>query len=108
MFKFLKNIRERKGFKILTNIYVLIFLLFLVWMLFFDSNNFFIHQELNDEINELEGTVEKYQEDIDQDKVQYKKLQDSTELEKFAREKYYLKKENEDIFIITNQDSIDK
>ncbi len=107
MFKFLKNIRQRKWVKILGNKYVLITVVFVGWMLFFDSNNFFIHEELNNEINELEGTVENYKGDIELDKEQYQKLQDSSELEKFAREQYYLKKSDEDIYIITHQDSID-
>jgi len=33
-------------------------------------------------------------------------MKDSNELEKFAREKYFLKKENEDIYLIENQDSL--
>ena len=37
-----------------------------------------------------------------------KKMEDSNEMEKFAREKYYLKKENEDIYIIEHEDSIKK
>ena len=103
-----KQLKESKWFKWLTNKYVLIALIFAVWMLAFDSNNYFIHKELNEEINTLEGTTDKYQTDIKDDRQQLEKLEDTNELEKYGREAYYLKKEDEDIFIITHQDSTDQ
>lgn len=75
-------------------------------MFFFDTNSFFIHNELNHDINALEENKEFYKEEIKKDKVFIEKMKDSNEVEKFAREKYYLKKENEEIFIIEHQDSI--
>lgn len=90
------------------NTYVIILLLFLIWMLFFDTNSFLIHKELNDDINALEENKEFYQSEIEKDKVFINKMKDSFEMEKFAREKYYLKKENEDIFIIEHEDSLKK
>lgn len=86
--------------------YVLILLLFLVWMIFFDTNSYFIHKELNDDIKALEQTKEFYREEIDKDKEFIEKMKDSDEVEKYAREKYYLKKENEDIYIIEHEDSL--
>jgi len=73
---------------------------------FFDTNSFFIHQELNDDIKKLENNKKVYQEEIKNDKVFIEKMKDSNEIEKFAREKYYLKKNDEDIFIIEHEDSI--
>jgi cell division protein FtsB len=61
---------------------------------------------LNHDINALEENKEFYKEEIKKDKVFIEKMKDSNEVEKFAREKYYLKKENEEIFIIEHQDSI--
>lgn len=104
----LKEIKESKWFKWLTNKYVLIALIFAVWMLAFDSNNYFIHQELNEEINTLEGTTENYKEDIKSDREQLEELRDTNALEKYGREAYYLKKEDEDIYIITHKDSTDQ
>lgn len=75
-------------------------------MIFFDTNNWFIHKELDDEINGLENNKEFYSGEIIGDKVFLEKMKDSFELEKFAREKYFLKKENEDIFIIEHEDSL--
>jgi cell division protein FtsB len=77
-------------------------------MIFFDSNSYLTHHELDTEIEALEDNAEFYQKEIDNDKAFIKKMEDSGEMEKFAREKYYLKKENEDIYIIENEDSLKK
>ncbi len=87
---------------------MLILLLFLIWMLVFDTNSFLIHNELNHDIKDLEDNKEFYKEEIKNDKIFIEKMQDSSEIERFAREKYYLKKEKEDIFIIEHVDSIKK
>ena len=104
--KKLTEIKNNKWVRIASNKYLLIFILFLFWMVFFDTNSFFIHQELNDDINKLENNKVVYQEEIKNDKVFIEKMKDSNEIEKFAREKYYLKKDNEDIYIIEHEDSI--
>ena len=54
----------------------------------------------------LENNKEIYKDEIKDDKAFIDKMKDSNEVEKYAREKYYLKKENEDIYIIEHQDSI--
>lgn len=100
------EIKQKKWVRILGNKYVIILLLFLAWMVFFDTNSYFIHKELNDDINALEQTKDFYREEIDEDKRFIEKMKDSDEVEKYAREKYYLKRENEDIYIIENEDSI--
>ena len=104
--KKLTEIKNKKWVRIISNKYLLILILFFVWMFFFDTNSFFIHQELNDDINKLENNKKVYQEEIKNDKVFIEKMKDSNEIEKFAREKYYLKKDNEDIYIIEHEDSI--
>ncbi|NNL15040.1 MAG: septum formation initiator, partial [Flavobacteriaceae bacterium] len=60
------------------------------------------------EIDDLENEKDYYQREIKKDKKEIKKLSDSDGLEKFAREKYYMKKENEEIYIIEYEDSIVK
>jgi len=77
-------------------------------MLFFDTNSLLVHKELNDEIKELDNNKVYFQQEIEGDKEFLEKLKDSSELEKFARETYFLKKENEEIFIIEHEDSIQK
>lgn len=101
-FKQLKNIRF---IKVLSNKYVLIGFLFFIWMLFLDSNSWLIHRELNKELQQLDDNKEYYRKEIHIDEQLIQNLEDSVGLEKFAREKYFMKKENEDIYIIEHQNS---
>ena len=100
------DLSKNKWVKIFSNKYFLIVLLFSIWMFFFDTNSYFIHNELNKSIETLENNKEIYKDEIKDDKAFIDKMKDSNEVEKYAREKYYLKKENEDIYIIEHQDSI--
>ena len=79
---------------------MIILSIFVFWMFFFDENSYLTHKEYNKEIQELEKSIEFYKKRISEDKLTIESLQDSLQLEKYAREKYYMKKENEDIYII--------
>ncbi|MEO9571485.1 MAG: septum formation initiator family protein [Polaribacter sp.] len=96
----LKKIRKNTLVKVLTNVFVLILIPFLIWMFFFDENSYLVHNKFNNEINDLESTISFYKKKIKEDKATIKKLQDSLQLERFAREKYLMKKENEEIYLI--------
>lgn len=102
----LKDLRKKTWFKVISNKYVLIGLVFGFWMIFLDTNSWFIHHELDQEIEELQDNRKYYQDEIAKDKAVIKKLQDSVELEKFARQKYYMKRPNEEIYII-EYDTVD-
>ncbi|WP_149302646.1 FtsB family cell division protein [Pareuzebyella sediminis] len=102
----LKELRRKKWFGVLTNMYVLVLTVFVIWMLFFDTNSLLIHLELRKEIKKLEKQQEFLQEEIANDKKILEKLSDPEELEKFARENYYLKKKNEEIYLIEYEDSL--
>lgn len=95
----LKKLKENRFFKFLTNSYIIILTIFLVWMFFFDENTH-LNREFKKEIKELESTINFYKTEIDTDKKMIKQLQDSLQLERFAREKYLMKKDNEDVYII--------
>jgi cell division protein DivIC len=94
------KLKKNKWFRIFSNRYFLILTFFVVWMVFFDANSLLVHRELNKEIRDLENSRDYFQNEITKDKEFLEKLQDDEELEKFARETYFLKKENEEIFII--------
>jgi len=81
---------------------------FTLWMLFFDSHSWSIHSELNEEIEQLEREKKALKEVIEQDTKTIKQLQNKDSLERFAREQYGHKKENETVFIIEVNDSIKK
>ncbi|KAB1067709.1 septum formation initiator [Tamlana haliotis] len=100
--KFKKN-KYLKPFK---NVFLPIGAGFIVWMLFFDANSWIIHSELNAEIDDLETEKEYYQKEIIKDKKELKQLETEEGLEKFARERYYMKHDNEEIYIIEYEDSL--
>jgi len=77
-------------------------------MFFFDGSSWLLHRELNQEINKLKGNVNHFQKNIKNDTAQKNILEDSAGLERFAREEYLMKKDNEEIYIIEYEDSISK
>lgn len=83
-----------------TNRFVIATLFFIIWLLFFDTYAFFDHRAIDNEINDLENKREYYQTEIINDDKNIRKLYRKEEIEKYAREKYYMKRENEDIYII--------
>ena len=86
------------------NRYWLTVILFVCWMAFFDNNNFWSQVSLKFELNDLRNQKEKVLQDIKIVKERHDKLlNDSKEQERFAREKYWMKKKNEDIFIMVKE-----
>ena len=86
----------------LRNKFVISFLVFLTWMTFFDENSFIPTIENRIKLAELEDERDHYLKEIAQSTDDLKLLQNNQELlEKFARERYLMKKENEDIFIFS-------
>ncbi len=78
---------------------------FIVWMLFFDGNNFISQIKLSNQLKELKQEENYYKNQIESDKEIIKALSsDSSALEKLAREKYLMKKDNEDIFLLIEDD----
>ena len=83
-----------------TNRFVLVSLFFIVWLLFFDTYAFYDHRIIDKEIDKLEENKSYYQGEIATDDKNIIKLYRNEEVERYAREKYYMKRENEDIYII--------
>jgi cell division protein FtsB len=73
-------------------------------MLFLDNYSYLDHRVLDKEINELEDNKEYYQQEIKSDSINIKLLKNPDQIEKYAREKYYMKKDSEDIYIIEFED----
>ncbi len=80
------------------NKYGIVFIIFVIWMTFFDSQNIFVQYSLSKRINDLEKEklefLAKYEE------TEQQKSYIDNDIEKFAREKFYMHKENEEVFII--------
>lgn len=93
-----------KILKVLTNKYLIAFAAFVVWIVFFDDNNMIHHQQNLKELAQLEEQVNFYKQKIKADKQKLYELQtNDANLAKFAREQFLMKKADEDIFVIVEQ-----
>ena len=90
--------------KLFKNFYFLFFILFILWMTFIDTNGFYNRYRLSKKLSDLESQKVFYTNEIEQISVDKKSFDNNDELlEKYAREKYLMKKENEDIFYIIEE-----
>lgn len=91
----------KKILRIILNKYLLVTAAFIAWMVFFDTNNVFTRAKLRDKLDDLEQEKHFYLDEIRKDSTLTQKLlNDSSEMEKFAREKYLMKKDNEDLYLV--------
>ncbi|HEY1006978.1 MAG TPA: septum formation initiator family protein [Sphingobacteriaceae bacterium] len=87
------------------NKYFLVTLAFLIWMLFFDRNDLMSQYEYQTQLHKLQEEKEFYQRETEAVRKDLKELTtDMKQLEKFAREKYLMKKDDEDVFIIIKEE----
>ena len=85
----------------LRNKYLICLAGFIVWMLFFDPRDFFSQVQKTKEKHRLELVKSRYVNEISKESAELEALKnDPAVIEKYAREKYYMKKDNEDLFII--------
>ncbi len=90
---------------IFKNFYFITGFVFLIWMIFIDSNDLISRFEMSSKLRSLQGEKEYYEKKIVEVEKDRKELMTNKELlEKFAREKYLMKKETEDVFIIQVKD----
>jgi cell division protein FtsB len=86
------------------NKFILTILIFIVWLLFFDRNNLIDRVKELNHLRQLEKDKVYYLERIDKDSKRLEQLKTNNKnLEKFAREQYLMKKDNEDIFVIVEE-----
>lgn len=84
--------------KLLLNKYVMSFVIFIVWISFMDQHNLITQYKLSSALSEMDDKKEHY---IDQIKTtQDKREHIENDREKFARERYFMKRDNEEVFII--------
>lgn len=95
--------------KFLLNQYALTGLSFSLWMIFLDANNYFIHAELNQQIDALEADIEFYESTLERDRELLKQLNTNPEaFETYARENFGMHKEGETVTVIEFEDSSDE
>jgi cell division protein FtsB len=90
-------------FNLFRNKYFLVGLAFVVWMIFFDKNDLFSQYQYHQQLSKLKQDREFYQKETDKVRKDLDELtSDPEKLEKFARERYLMKKDNEDVFVIVD------
>ena len=91
---------------ILKNKYVAVTVLFFIWVIFFDHNDLISEIKMINKIDRLKDDRTYYKLQTNQVAEQLKELQTNpANLEKFAREKYLMKKDNEDVYVIVDQNN---
>ena len=92
--------------KYINNRYFYTGLAFVIWMAFFDNDNFREQMRLSNKIKQLQQQESFYKAEIQKNKSALNALKyDTTQLEKYAREKYFMKKDNEDVYVVIRNKS---
>jgi len=87
--------------QVIKNKYFLVAAFFLVWIGFFDQNDWISRSKIDNEIEQLENDKAFFTNEVEDLKLIEQTLrEDEAELEKYAREQFYMKKEGEDVFVI--------
>ena len=96
----IKNLIERIP-KPLKNKYIITLTAFSIWIIFIDDYNIIKQRKIKKSINKLEIERKTYLKNIKQDSIrEHNLIYNQKEQEKVAREKYLMKKKNEDIYVI--------
>ncbi|TFF38885.1 FtsB family cell division protein [Mucilaginibacter psychrotolerans] len=91
----------KRFINLIKNKYFLITVIFVVWMIFFDNNDIFSQYQYRQQLAKLEQERDFYKAETARINKDFAELStDKTKLEKFGREKYFMKKDNEDVFVI--------
>ena len=95
------SLNDSKFLRIISNKYVVALLIFCVWVTFFDKNNLIRWAKVNLNISEQRREIKYYQKEIEATDEKLNELSSNLDsLEKFAREQYYFKEEDEVVFIV--------
>ena len=97
------NSTKKKKFKLssfLYNRYFIFGIFFLIWIVFLDDSSVLKIREYNKEIEDIKALNKFYKQNIEKDSKAIKSLEDLSKLERIAREKYFLKNKEEDIYIV--------
>jgi cell division protein FtsB len=86
------------------NKYFLVTVAFVVWMVFFDKNDLFSQYQYHQQVSKLKEERDFYKTQTAKVSKDLDELtSDPERLEKFAREKYLMRKDNEDVFVIEKE-----
>jgi cell division protein DivIC len=93
--------------RFIKNKYFLVFVVFIGWILFIDRNNILNQLGLRSDLHKLQKEKQFYLEETTKDSIELQRLMnDSMEAEKLGREKYMMKRDSEDIFLIVRKPKV--
>lgn len=93
-----------KFLKLLKSKYFIVIVVLVSWLMYFDKNDVFTQYELVQKCNKLNTEKEYYISEIEKNKTEINELENNSKnLETFAREKYLMKKDSEDVFVFTSK-----
>ena len=88
----------------LKNKYLLTLIAFVVWITFFDAKDLLTQRERTNELEQLQESKAYFTAEIEKEKKALEELKSNpAAIEKLAREKYLMKKDNEDLFLIQEE-----
>lgn len=89
---------------IIRNKYIIALACFVTWMAFFDPKDWSLIAARKEKLRDLKESEEQLNKQISSTRVELNMLKTSAEtIEKYAREKYYMKKDNEDLFVVPTE-----
>ncbi len=101
-----KKSAGHKALQLLQNKYVIATVVILIWMLFLDRNNLIHQVQKSMQLEELKAEKAYYKEKIQEtQKARQDLMKNRQSLEKFAREEYFMKKQDEDVYIIVEDEN---
>jgi cell division protein FtsB len=104
MKELIKNFVKKHYKEFIFNRYFITAFGFFIWILFFDKNDLISQYKMRSELRKLKREKEFFLKEIERDSKNLWELHTNPQtLEKFAREKYLMKKDNEDIFYIVEK-----
>lgn len=102
--KFINPAQMKRLIDLFRNKYFLVTAAFAIWMIFFDKNDLFSQYQYHQQLSKLKQERDFYQKETAKVTKDLDELTTNKEkLEKFAREKYLMKKDNEDVFVIVKE-----
>ena len=91
-------------FSFIRNKYLIASVAFIIWMLFFDPKDWALMYDRQNKLTDLNTSEQHLDNQIKETRLELDLLKTSAQtIERYAREKYYMKKENEDLFIVNSE-----
>ena len=99
-----KNFKDTLFWKIIKNKYFITCFIFFLIILFLDENNLLVIRSLKKDVAELNYTIDTMKQGIYKDSLQAERLKyDLDSIERYGREVYYMKRDNEDVFVVNRE-----